>query len=184
MPSDALNPLSYVILGMVGRGGAGPHDIVDMMRRGGRLYWAAAPSKVYAEPKRLERLGYLTSRREPGRTRPRTVYDLTPAGARALAEWIAEPSGFPRIQSDAIVRLMSGDLGDPADLRASLDAMRAEIAELRSGLGEAEARAADLPHRERQLRLVHSFGRRLLDAHEEWLDEVDRELAEIPRPAG
>jgi DNA-binding PadR family transcriptional regulator len=177
LASDALNPLSYVILGLVGRGGAGPHDIVDMMRRGGRLYWAAAPSKVYAEPKRLERLGYLSSRREPGKTRPRTVYDLTPAGERAVAEWIGEPSGFPRIQSEAVVRLMAGDLGDQAELRASLDAMRAEIAELRAVLDVSEARAADVPHRERHLRLVHSLGRRLLDAHEAWLDDVDRGLS-------
>jgi hypothetical protein len=45
------------MLALIGRGGAAPHDLVDMVRRGGRLYYAAAPSQIYAEPKRLEELG-------------------------------------------------------------------------------------------------------------------------------
>jgi DNA-binding PadR family transcriptional regulator len=186
--SENLNPLSYVILGLVGRGGAGAHDIVDMMRRGGRLHWAAAPSKIYSEPKRLAALGLLDAREEAGRTRPRTVYTLTPAGERALAEWIARPSAFPRIQSEAVARLMAGDIGDPDDVRDSLLAMRGEIAELRGALAESREAAAALPHRTPYLRLVGSLGRRILDAHEEWLDEVERELGpararEAPAPA-
>ena len=174
--ADDLNPLSYVVLGMVGRGGAGAHEIVDMMRRGGRLHWSAAESKLYAEPKRLERLGYLTSREEAGRTRARRVYALTPAGDAALREWVARPTPFPRIQSEPAVRLMAGDFGDPTALRESLGAMRSEIAALRAAAAESEARAGEIPHRADNLRLVHSLGRRVLDAHEDWLDQVDREL--------
>jgi PadR family transcriptional regulator, regulatory protein AphA len=174
--AEDLNPLSYVVLGMVGRGGAGAHEIVDMMRRGGRLHWSAAESKLYAEPKRLERLGYLSSREEPGRTRSRRVYELTPAGEEALRAWVARPTPFPRIQSEPAVRLMAGDFGDPASLRESLGAMRAEIASLRAAAAESEARVGEIPHRTANLRLVHSLGRRVLDAHEDWLDEVEREL--------
>ncbi len=174
--AEDLNPLSFVVLGMVGRGGAGAHDVVDMMRRGGRLHWAAAESKLYAEPKRLERLGYLTSREEPGRTRSRRVYELTPAGKGALRTWLAEATPFPRIQSEAAVRMMSGDMASDDDLRASLLAMRAEIAALRAAQGESEALVDEIPHRARNLRLVHSLGSRVLDAHDAWLDEVEREL--------
>ncbi len=38
------------------------------------------------------------------------------------------------------------------------------------------SRAPTLPHRERQRRLVRSVGRKLLDAHDEWVEEVEREL--------
>ena len=34
-------------------GGASPHDLVDMLRRGGALFYAAAPSQLYAESHRL-----------------------------------------------------------------------------------------------------------------------------------
>jgi hypothetical protein len=48
--------------------------------RQGRIYADFAESQWYAEPKRLARLGYLASRTEPGRTRPRTHYTLTVRG--------------------------------------------------------------------------------------------------------
>jgi len=165
------------VLALVGQGGAGPHDLTRMMRQQGGLYWSAAESQWYAEPKRLEELGYLRSRKEPGRTRERTHYTLTAAGRKALREWIAAPSGLPRIQHEAVVRVLAGDLADDDAVLGSLATLRAELAEQRARFDEAERIAASLPHRARYLRLVHRLGRLLLDAHEQWLDEVEAELS-------
>jgi len=175
-----LTPFSYVILALVGRKGAGPHDLVGMMRRG-RLYWTAAKSHYYAEPKRLERLGYLTSRKEPGKTTERTHYDLTDLGREALCAWIAEPTSLPRIQQEAVVRLLAADLADDESVLASLEAMRLDIADASAQLDEAEALATTLPHRERYVLLVHRLGRALLNAQVAWLDEVERELGPSSR---
>jgi DNA-binding PadR family transcriptional regulator len=177
MSSDALNPFSYVILALVGEGGAGPHDLVRMMRSGSRQYWTTSESHFYAEPKRLAKLGYLTAESGPGRTRERTHYRLTDRGRDALRAWMREPTPFPRVQSEAVVRLLAGDiLGDDEALGASLSALRRELDEIDAGLDEAEAVAATLPHRTRYLLLVHRLGRRLVQAHRAWLDEVEREL--------
>lgn len=176
MSSKKLTPFSYVILGLVGKGGAGPHDIRSMVRRGGKPYWAAADSHYYAEPKRLERLGYLTSRREPGKTRERTHYMLTRKGRAALERWVSLPTPFPRIQNEAIIRVLCGDLVDDEVILESLGALRPQLAEISARLDEAEAIAASLPHRERYLRLNHALGRRIVKAHGEWLEEVEREL--------
>jgi DNA-binding PadR family transcriptional regulator len=178
LSSERLNPLSYVVLTLIGEGGASAHDLVDMTRRGARLYWSAAPSKIYAEPKRLEQLGYVTSRLEPGRTRDRNWYTLTIAGRAALREWIATPAGFPRVYHDAVVRLLAGDLADDETVLASLGGLRQELKELGVLLDEAERVAASIPHRERNLRLVHSLGRRLVSAHADWLDEIEESLAQ------
>ena len=75
--SDKLNNVSFVTLALIGKGGASPHDLVDMLRRGGDLYYAVAPSRLYAEPKRLKELGYVTSVKRPGKTREKTFYTLT-----------------------------------------------------------------------------------------------------------
>jgi DNA-binding PadR family transcriptional regulator len=176
-PKSSLSPFSYVILVLVGEGGAGPHDLIRMMRNG-RVYWTAAPSHFYAEPKRLARLGYLSAHKEPGKTRERTVYELTAKGRKAVAEWLAEPSAFIRIQNEPVVRLLGADLAhSPSDVRHSLEAIRGEIAELEAGLDEAEPVAEELPHRERYLRLNDRLARRLLAAFGDWLDDVERELA-------
>ena len=52
MSSTELGLFSYEILGLVGRGGAGAHDLLRMARRGRMLDWAGE-SQYYAEPKRL-----------------------------------------------------------------------------------------------------------------------------------
>jgi PadR family transcriptional regulator AphA len=177
--SRELTPLSYVVLALVGRDGAAPHDLVRMARGGQRLYYAGAESKVYEQPKRLERLGYLRSEKRPGKTTERTYYTLTENGLAALREWHAQPSSFPRIQSEAAARVLSSDLAeDERVIAESLSAMRDEIAELSAGIDEDERRAPAIPHRQRQLKLVRSLGRRLLEAHLEWIDEVERELGD------
>ena len=56
-----------------------------MVRRGRMLDWAGE-SQYYVEPKRLARLGYLEARKEPGKTRERTVYTLTDKGLEALRD--------------------------------------------------------------------------------------------------
>jgi PadR family transcriptional regulator AphA len=177
MSSNDLNDLSYVVLNLVGRGGAGAHDLVRMARSGQRLYWAGAESRIYAEPKRLEERGYLSSMKTPGKTRKRTHYMLTGKGLAALREWLARPSPFPRIQSEAAIRIQASDLAeDPTVVVESLQALRAEIEELETVLDQAEIRHLAVPHRERQLRLLRSLGRRLLRAHLDWIDEVEQEF--------
>ena len=112
----------------------------------------------------------------------RHLYHLTDAGRDGLRSWVSEPSSLPRIQSEAIVRVLAGDPAESDEaLLAGLEAMRSEIAEVTASLDDAEARAGTLPHRERYLMLVHRLGRGLLRAHEEWLDEVERELGREER---
>jgi DNA-binding PadR family transcriptional regulator len=148
-----------------------------MVRRGGYLHWSAAPSQMYAEPKRLEKLGYLTSRREPGRRgSDRTVYSLTPTGREALVEWLAQPAAFPRTWDEAQLRLLAGNLLDDATIVRSLRNLRGEIAKLNALTEESERIARRWPERDKYLRLRRSLVRRRLAAYSEWLDEVEREL--------
>ena len=174
--SNDLTSFSYAILALVGEGGAGPHDLVESMRRGSRPYWAASKRNMYAEPKRLAQLGYLTSSKQPGKTRDRTVYRLTERGKEVLRTWVALPTTFPRIQSEAPIRLTAGYLVPDAVLLASLQNLHSELAAVSAGLDDAEQFATTLPERERYLRLVHSLGRRLVSAQREWLVEVEQEL--------
>jgi PadR family transcriptional regulator, regulatory protein AphA len=180
MSRDKLTPISYVVLTLVGQGGAGPHDLVRMARSG-RIYWDAAESQWYAEPKRLEALGYLGARREPGQTRPRTHYALTNKGRAALADWMAEPARFPRIQHEAVVRLLAADIVGEEAVLDSLRALRDEIAAISARLDAAEAVARTIPSREDYLLLNHRLARRIVQAHTDWLNEVERELASRTR---
>jgi PadR family transcriptional regulator AphA len=175
--SSDLNSVSYVTLSLIGDGGASPHDLVDMFRRGGQIYYFVAPSRLYAEPKRLEQLGYVRSKKRPGKTRERTFYTLTARGRKALQRWIVEPPALARIQNEAVPKLLAGDiLGDDKQLLEALLTLRGEIAAQQAKLGEARQQIEALPHRRRYLLLIHELGNRLLQTQRDWLDDVEKEL--------
>src|SRR5262245_2117725 len=104
-----LTLFSYEVLGLVGREGTGAHDLLRMARNGRMLAWAGE-SQYYTEPKRLAALGYLSARKEPGRTRERTVYELTEQGRQALADYARTPVTFTSLKSDPLLRLLLCDL--------------------------------------------------------------------------
>jgi PadR family transcriptional regulator, regulatory protein AphA len=173
--SRELTHFSYMVLGLVGRGGLNPYDLRQMVRRG-RIYDWVGESQYYVEPKRLARLGYLDARKEPGKTRERTVYTLTDKGLAALQEWARTPVRYPRMEHEPLTRILIADLVGEAPVRESLGTLRDDIADLSARLDEAEAAAEKLPHRRKYLLMGHRLNRRLLDVHLEWLDEIEREL--------
>lgn len=174
--NEELTLFSHEILGLVGRNGAGAHDLLRMARRGRILAWAGE-SQYYTEPKRLAGLGYLASRKEPGKTRERIVYTLTEKGQQALEDYARTPVAVMPIKSDALLRLLICDLVGEDITRASLLTLRDDVAELQQRLDDAERTAESLPHREKYLLLVIAFLRQLLDLHLQIVDEVGREFA-------
>jgi DNA-binding PadR family transcriptional regulator len=173
--ADDLTLFSYEILGLVGRHGAGAHDLRQMARDGRILDWAGE-SQYYTEPKRLARLGYLEARKEPGKTRDRAVYSLTDRGLEALRRYARTPVRFQPVKNELLLRLLICDLVGEAPTRASAATIREDIADLTTRLDEAEARTLTLPHRRKYQLLVVGFLRRLLALHLELVDEVERDL--------
>jgi DNA-binding PadR family transcriptional regulator len=188
MTSPELSLFSYEILGLVGRNGAAPHDLLRLAKRGRMLAWAGE-SQYYTEPKRLAKLGYLSARKEPGKTRERTVYTLTDNGLEALREYGQTPLGFTPLKSEPLLRLLICDLVGEDVTRASMATLRDDIAELQTQLEDAEQTAHQLPHREKYLLLVIAFIRRFLELHLDLIDQVEQELRDDPvttpsQPAG
>ena len=176
MTNSELSLFSYEILGLVGREGAGPHDLLRMARQGRMLAWAGE-SQYYTEPKRLAKLGYLSARKEPGKTRQRTVYTLTDTGLQALREYARTPVELTPLKSEPLLRLLICDLVGEEVTRASVASLRDDIADIQLRLDESERSARELPHREKYLLLVNGFLRRLLDLHLDLIDQVEHQLA-------
>jgi PadR family transcriptional regulator AphA len=176
LSSDQLTLFSYEILGLVGRGGAGAHDLKQLVRKGRFLAWAGE-SQYYAEPKRLAKLGYLEARKEPGKTRERTVYTLTDKGVEALREWGQTPLRVSPLKSEALLRLLATDIVGEDATRESMASLRDDLDDLRARIEEMAASAELLPHRRKYLLLVVAFLQRVVDAYQQLADDVERELA-------
>ena len=141
MADSELSLFSYEILGLVGREGAGPHDLLRMGTRGRMLAWAGE-SQYYTEPKRLAKLGYLAARKEPGKTRERTVYTLTEKGLDALHEYAATVRVRCPSRATHSLRLLICDLVGEDVTRRSMATLRDDLADIHARLDDAEESAA------------------------------------------
>ena len=74
------------------------------------------------------------------------------------------------------MRLFAGDMISDEDIVSSLQRLREDLAEMSAVVVRNIARAPGLPHRERYMLLQQDLGRRLGQAHADWLDAVEREL--------
>ena len=165
-----------MILTLVGSNGAGPHDLRRNAAHG-RVYWEAAPSQWYAEPKRLAELGYLAAAKGPGRTRERTHYTLTDKGRAALEDWARTPVPLPRMQHETVVRLLSADLVPADAVLEGLAALRDEVHEQLARLDAARERYSETaPHRIHLLSVNDRYAERLLRLQLDWLAEAEQVL--------
>src|SRR5258705_14013810 len=123
MSRDELRLFSYEILGLVGSAGAGTHDLRRMVKQGRMLDWAGE-SQYYVEPKRLAALGYLEARKEPGKTRDRTVYTLTDKSLEALLDRARTAAPFKPGKSEVLMGLLTADLVVEAPARERIVALR------------------------------------------------------------
>ena len=75
------------------------------------FFWPFPHSQIYAEPRRLERLGLVTVTEEAGGRR-RRVYAVTEDGRAALRAWLAWPPEPAQVRDPAVLRLFFAD-ADP-----------------------------------------------------------------------
>lgn len=115
-----LNPVSYVVLGLISRDGAStPYDLKVAVTRGIATFWLFPHSQLYAEAERLARAGLLQEKQEQQGRRRRT-YKLTEAGRRALREWLDDPTVDEPLQMRdlGLLKLYFGHFADAKDIAA------------------------------------------------------------------
>jgi PadR family transcriptional regulator, regulatory protein AphA len=119
MSSPELNPVSYVVLGLVARDGPStPYELKTAVGRGIAHFWQFPHSQIYAETERLARLGLLAETREESGRRRRT-YRITRQGRAAFEAWLAEPTSEPtQLRSLGLLQLYFGWFAAPEDVAA------------------------------------------------------------------
>ena len=127
-----LNPSEWAVLGVVAERPTHGFALAQVLGRDGPIgrVWTVPRPVVYQVIKKLETLKLIAGRKtEPGDRGPqRTVYGVTPAGRKALKEWMAEPVEHVRdVRSLLMLKLALLDRAgtDPTEL-ASAQAARAK----------------------------------------------------------
>ncbi|MFN8526439.1 MAG: PadR family transcriptional regulator [Chloroflexota bacterium] len=172
----ALNTTAYALLGLLAVKPWTTYELAQQMRRGFGDVWPRAESNLYEGPKALVQAGLATAAVTATGQRRRTTYSITPEGRAALAEWLGRPSGPPRLEFEAMVRVIFSEHGTTEQLLATLrqtreqaSASRATIATLRQEYEQGQGR---FPERTR----MNLWMLRFLEAHfgliERWADQT------------
>src|SRR4051794_8528186 len=108
--ADELTTTSYAILGLLSIKPWSAYELTQQARRSLRYAWPKSESHLYAEPKRLARLGFARVTEAPaGPVRTRQVYAITAAGRRALRAWLKSEPAPPQLEFEAVLRLFYAD---------------------------------------------------------------------------
>jgi DNA-binding PadR family transcriptional regulator len=108
------------------------------------FYWSPALSHVYRELRRLESVGYVTSRVEAhDDIRNKRLYRITEAGTAALTEWArTSPDAPPVLKHPVILRVWLGRLVGTEDLTRIIDDHIAWAEEMIAEVRNRESQAA------------------------------------------
>jgi DNA-binding PadR family transcriptional regulator len=178
-----LTTTSFAILGLLALRRWPVYELAKQVKRSLSHFWPRAESNLYAEAKRLVGGGYAAAERLRTGERARTVYAITPKGRAALRDWLAQPGGEVRFESEPLLKVFFADQGSPAALRATIVAIGATAAQQQAGMRAiaAEYRAGTGPFPERlalallsvrqvwdQLAATASWSRRALRTVQRW----------------
>jgi DNA-binding PadR family transcriptional regulator len=142
-PEAVRTATSYAILGLLSVRSWTTYELAKQVQRSLNWFWPRAERKLYEEPKRLVADGLATARREFTGQRPRTVYDISDDGRRALRRWLDEPSAARSTEFEAMLKVFFADAGSLEQLAATIDAIETAAAErVRDLVGMAEAALA------------------------------------------
>lgn len=177
--------LEHILLGLLRRPASG-YELKTVFDEGIGHFWAAELSQIYPTLKRLEKKGWLRGRRAASKRGPgRRVYETTPAGRRALAEWL---SSGPQIGDERFAYLAQIYLMDELrDLRQTLrffHVLRDKVSHKLEALRQIERRWAEsdprypdaLPLPDFHVQLTLRMGLLSLASKLKWCDESIRRL--------
>jgi PadR family transcriptional regulator AphA len=116
---SGLSDTEYAVLGLLTFGARSGYELDKLARRSIGYFWRPAKSKIYAILPRLVERGLARSSAVAQEKRPdKLVYRITPAGERALHEWLESPDPISGVARDGLLlKLFFGGQADFAALR-------------------------------------------------------------------
>lgn len=140
------------------------------------FYWSPAASQIYAELRRLEKLGYATATiAKQDDLRNKRVYSITDAGREALRRWLDQPAEPTVLKHPTMLRVWLGHLEGADALAKAVDGHRADLVEQLDAARHAAERATDDPTWVYPAAVTRWAVRRL-EAELALLDDLERDL--------
>ncbi len=178
---------SYAVLALLHLRPWTAYELTQQAQRSLRYAWPKSERLLYSEPKKLVTLGLATVERRDAGGRRRNVYAITEAGRRALNDWMATRTQAPRLEVEALLRLLFAEHGTRDDILRALDELADDIGEHHRSIVELMGTYLEgghpFPERTHLSVLFASFEIEVFKAIERWIDFARAEIAEWPDTA-
>src|SRR3954453_630335 len=128
--SPRLTTTSYAVLGLLSFARMSGYDLAAVSQRSIAHFWPLSKTQVYTELRRLADAGLAAgSQAETSGGPAKTIYELTPAGERALDAWLPEPAAEGiRLRVPALLKLLLGHRAQARQAREQLERFRGSAA--------------------------------------------------------
>jgi PadR family transcriptional regulator AphA len=170
-----LSSVGKVILGALHLRPRSGYEIKGLVDHSTRFFWAASYGQIYPELRRLEERGLIQGTSEPRGGRRRRVYRLTPAGRRALRQWLLTPELTYEVRDEGLLKLFFAGALDDEEATTLAREIRAQkktvLARLRAVEDELPPHVTGFP------RLVLDYGIGMHEWIVDWGGKLERRLA-------
>ncbi len=176
---------SYAVLALLDLRPWSAYELTHQAQRSLRYAWPKSERLLYSEPKKLVELGYATVEEELQTGRSRSIYTITAEGRAALREWITTRTQPPRLEVEALLRLLFADHGSKDDVLGALDELESDIGEHHRAIVELMGSYLDgghpFPQRTHLSVLFATFQIEVFKTMERWIDFARSEIDEWPK---
>jgi PadR family transcriptional regulator AphA len=183
MPSR-MTTSSYAVLALLDLQPWTGYELTRQAQRSLRYAWPKSERLLYSEPKKLVELGYATSHTEHQGKRTRNVYTITAEGQQTLNEWTSTRAQPPRIEIEALLRLLFADHGSREDVLGAFDDLEEDIGEHHRAIVELMGSYLDgghpFPQRTHLSVLFATFQIEMFKTIEEWIEFARNEVDQWP----
>lgn len=175
---------SYAVLALLDLKPWTGYELTNQAQRSLRYAWPKSARLLYSEPKKLVELGYATTHTEEIGNRTRNVYEITETGREALGEWTGTRTQPPRLEIEAMLRLLFADHGSLDDLTRALDEMEADLGEHHEAIVELMGSYFEdghpFPERTHLSVLFATFQIEVFKSIERWIEFARSEIDQWP----
>lgn len=175
---------SYAVLALLDLKPWTGYELTQQAQRSLRYAWPKSERLLYSEPKKLVELGLATVHQEDNANRTRNVYTITEEGRRVLDEWTKTRTQPPRLEIEALLRVLFADHGSREDVIRALDELENDIGEHHGAIVELMASYLDgghpFPERTHLSVLFATFQIEMFKAIERWIEFARDEIDEWP----
>ena len=182
--SPKMTTSSYAVLALLDLKPWTGYELTHQAQRSLRYAWPKSERLLYSEPKKLVDLGFATSHQEERGGRTRNVYTISANGREALGQWTNTRTQPPRLEVEALLRVLFADHGSRDDLLGALDELESDIGEDHQAIVELMASYLDgghpFPERTHLSVLFATFQIEIFKTIERWVEFARQEVDEWP----